>query len=113
MPDAALSQGHKIRQQDRDDGVHTTTANTRHGTGDTKLQHVLRQAASKASNAEDGVGEEEALLPAEDVTQLTIQRLEAGEGEEVAAGHDTISIDHQMSSGSQNGIAHDVAIQLV
>ncbi|KAJ6446411.1 TBC domain-containing protein [Purpureocillium lavendulum] len=49
----------------------------------TELDHVAGEAAADAAGGEDGIGEEEALLAAKDVAELAVQRLEAGEGEEV------------------------------
>lgn len=47
------------------------------------MRDVPREAAAQAADAKHDVGEEQALLPAEDVTELAVQGLAAREGEEV------------------------------
>lgn len=84
LPDPALPQGHDVSQQDRDDGVHAAAANARHGPRDDQLVDILRQAAAQAAQAKDDIGEEKALLPAEDVGELAVQGLAARQGQEVS-----------------------------
>lgn len=67
LPDPTLPQGHDVSQQDGDDSIHAAAANAGHGPRDDQLVDILRQAAAQAAQAKDDIGEEKALLPAEDV----------------------------------------------
>lgn len=84
MPDATVSQGHNVGQQDGDDGVHAPAANAGDGAGQDQLPNVGGQAAAETAEGEDDVGEEKALLSAKDVTQLAVEGLCARQGEKVA-----------------------------
>ncbi|GJC95212.1 hypothetical protein ColKHC_04038 [Colletotrichum higginsianum] len=84
LPDAALAQGHDVAEEDGDDAVHAAAADAGDGAGDAELGEGAGEAAAQGAEGEDDVGEEEALLAAEDVAQLAVERLEAGQGDVVA-----------------------------
>lgn len=112
LPDPALPQGHDVSQQDRDDGVHAAAANAGHGPRDDQLVDILRQAAAQAAQAKDDIGEEKALLPAEDVGELAVQGLAARQGQEVSLSRRQLRSD--LGVAKRPGVGtHAVAIQLV
>lgn len=53
--------------------IHTAAAaNPRDSPGDTELDDVAREPAAETAEPEDGVGEQETRLAAEDVAQLSV-----------------------------------------
>ncbi|TKW50072.1 hypothetical protein CTA1_6171 [Colletotrichum tanaceti] len=84
LPDAALAQGHDVAEEDGDHAVHAAAADAGDGPGDAELREGAGEAAAQGAEGEDDIGEEKALLAAEDVAQLAVERLEAGQGDVVA-----------------------------
>lgn len=85
LPDTTLLQRNNIRQQNRDDGTHSSSANTSNCSSNAKLRHALGQAASQAADAKDSVCKQEARLAAKNVAKFAVERLKACEGEEVSS----------------------------
>ena len=83
LPLPSFPQRNDVAQQDTHHRRHAASANTSKSPRSNQLSHIPRQTAEEASDAENGVGAQESHLAAEDVTQLAIQRLEGGKGEEV------------------------------
>ena len=86
LPHAAVTQRDHVGQENGYDGRHAGTSDTSDGASHAELHHVLRHAAPKAAEPKDDIGKQETLLAAKDVAELAVERLEAGQGEEVA-GH--------------------------
>lgn len=90
MPDATVSQGDDVRQQDGDDSVHATATNAGNGSRYDQLPYIAGKTTAEAAEGKDDIGEQKALLAAKDVTQLAIQRLCTGESEKVARYRDRV-----------------------
>lgn len=85
LPEAAVTQGDEIGQQDGGDGVDAAAADAGNGSRGDELRDVAAQATAQRPEAKKDIGKEEALLSAKDVAQLAVQRLTARQSEEVAA----------------------------
>lgn len=83
LPLPPFPQRDDIAQQNTHYGRHAASANTSKSPRGNQFWHGPRHSAEEAANAENGVGNQESHLAAEDVTELAIQGLEGGEGEEV------------------------------
>ena len=104
LPDAALAQGHNIRHEDGDDGRHAAAADARDAARHAQLHHGLGEAAAETTEAKDGIGKEQTLLAAEDVAELAVERLAAGEGEKVPTRIESVVLSEEMRVGPGRGV---------
>lgn len=99
LPETTLTQRDKVGHQDGAHRIDATAANAGYGSGGDELRDVATDSTAQGPEAEEDIGEEEALLPPEDVAELAIQRLAARQGEKVPAAMVSLMSQPGMSIG--------------
>lgn len=84
---SSLSQRSDVRDDDLDDGLDATAADTLYATTDDEDEHASREGTDDGPSEEEGDGEEQRIAPAEHICQSSHERLESSDCEQERRGH--------------------------